>query len=812
MSSALSFFATCPKGLESLLLHELQTLGAIDVRETRAGVAFAGSLETAYRACLWSRLASRILLPLKDFTITGTDDLYAGAQTVNWSEHVAAEGTLAVDCSATGSVVTHSHYAALKVKDAIVDQIREHHGVRPSIDTDKPEVRVNVYVHNNRAVLSIDLSGESLHRRGYRTQAGEAPLKENLAAAILLRADWPKIAQGGGILVDLMCGSGTLIIEAALMAADIAPGLTRKSFGFLKWRRHDVQLWERLLAEARTRRESGLQKLPLIRGYDEDSQIIGTARDNIYNAELEKHIVVAKRALAACAPENAGAGLVVVNPPYGERLGEATELPRLYAELGQQLIRCFKGWQASVFTGNPDLAKHMRLRARHYHTLWNGTIECRLLHFDVSEEWAMREYIPKPVERSPGMEMFENRLRKNLKHLGRWSRRENIACYRLYDADLPEYNLAVDLYTSPENGGTLYAHVQEYQAPDTIDEHKARTRWREALDAIPRLLEIPPQHMFRKQRRQQKDGAQYEKQADTGMFHEVPEGPCRFLVNFNDYLDTGLFLDHRLTRALIGELAKSRHFLNLFAYTGTASVYAALGGAKSTTTVDMSHTYLDWAKRNFSLNGISGKHHFIQADVLEWLRQKHQQRYGLIFLDPPTFSRSKRMENTLDIQRDHVQLLNDAATLLDDEGILIFSTNLRKFKLEQEALSGFEIEDISRKTLPEDFKNNPKIHQCFRIKKKETLSPWQKATKARKPKESSTTDKTARRRHGDVYQEKRSTNFAGGKNLPDDGNADNAENNYLQAGNAYKKLKKPASADKKEKKPKKTLTLKKKDP
>jgi 23S rRNA (guanine2445-N2)-methyltransferase / 23S rRNA (guanine2069-N7)-methyltransferase len=402
----------------------------------------------------------------------------------------------------------------------------------------------------------------------------------------------------------------------------------------------------------------------------------------------------------------------------------------LYAALGAQLLRCFGGWQAAVFTGNPELGKHMRLRATRYHTLWNGAIECRLLHFDVNESQVMRSYVPKPMERSSGMEMFENRLQKNLKHLGRWARRQGITCYRLYDADLPDYNLAVDVYESgPKENIQRFAHVQEYQAPDTVDETRAQTRWREALDAIPRVLEIPFHQVFRKQRRQQKDGAQYEKQADTGVFHEVREGPCRFLVNLGDYLDTGLFLDHRLTRALLGTLAKDKHFLNLFGYTGTASVHATLGGALSTTTVDMSKTYLNWAQRNLELNGLKWRQYeLIQADVLEWLQQRHKQRYGLIFLDPPTFSRSKRMEDTLDVQRDHVNLLKDTAALLDRGGILIFSTNLRKFRLEREALAEFEIEDISKKTLPEDFKGNPKIHQCFKIRKKD-LSPRRKDAK-----------------------------------------------------------------------------------
>jgi 23S rRNA (guanine2445-N2)-methyltransferase / 23S rRNA (guanine2069-N7)-methyltransferase len=787
MQQALSFFATCPKGLETLLLEELKTLGASDARETRAGVSFSGTLETGYRACLWSRLASRILLPLKDFTVSNTEDLYAGAKEISWDEHLEPEGTLAVDCSAMGSIITHSHYAALKIKDAIVDQLRERHAVRPSVDTEKPDVRVNLYVHNERAVISLDLSGDSLHRRGYRTEAGEAPLKENLAAAILLRANWPEIARSGGPLVDLMCGSGTLPIEAALMAADIAPGLSRLNFGFLKWRKHEQQLWKDLLDEAEERKEAGLKQLPPLRGYDQDSQIIGVARNNIRNADLEKHINLTMRALADTVPENIGPGLIIVNPPYGERLGTDSELPALYAQLGMQLLRCFSGWQAAVFTGNPDLAKHMKLRARRYHTLWNGALECRLLHFDVNESQVMHAYVPKPMERSPGMEMFENRLHKNLKHLGRWARRQGIACYRLYDADLPDYNLAVDVYESgPKENAQRFVHVQEYQAPDTIDEGKAQTRWREALDTIPRVLEIPLQQLFRKQRRQQKDGTQYEKHADTGIFHEVQEGPCRFLVNFSDYLDTGLFLDHRSTRALIGELAHGRHFLNLFGYTGTASVHAARSRARSTTTVDMSYTYLDWAKRNFSLNGISGKHHFIQADVLEWLQQKQQQRYGLIFLDPPTFSRSKRMEDTLDIQRDHVKLITDTAQLLDKDGVLIFSTNLRKFKLDQEALGDFIIDDISKKTLPEDFKGNPKIHQCFKIQPKNAA-----------PKREAAEDSGSRDNIWNKAKEKAEVKLR------------REQQPAYQSKNPDKKSKASATTTRKEKKPRKTLSLKK---
>jgi 23S rRNA (guanine2445-N2)-methyltransferase / 23S rRNA (guanine2069-N7)-methyltransferase len=697
-----------------MLADELAGLEAQNVHATRAGVSFAGSLSSAYRACLWSRLANRILMPIENFPARSPEALYDGIQTIDWKLHLAHDGSLAVDFTSSQSVITHSHYGALKVKDAIVDQLRDASGVRPSVDTARPDLRVNVYLHRNEATVSIDLSGESLHRRGYRAQTVEAPLKENLAAAILMRANWPVIAKDGGALIDLMCGSGTLLIEAAMSAADIAPGLTRDYFGFLRWKRHDIAIWSELLDEARRRREIGLAHLPPIHGYDRDPLAIRAARDNIKRSGLGNLILAQQRELTSCTPEAAPSGLVVANAPYGERLGPSSELPALYAELGAQLKKCFPGWRAAVFTGNPELGKTMGLRAGKMHTLYNGAIECKLLHFELTPENAVGNRAAKPFEIRPGSpaEMFANRLRKNLQHFGRWARRQDISCYRLYDADLHEFNLAIDVYESSQR----YVHVQEYEAPDTIDPDKARQRLQHALGVIPLVLEIPREQMILKLRRRQKGGAQYEKLAEAGEYHEVREGPCRFLVNFTDYLDTGLFLDHRSLRALLAKLVNGKRFLNLFGYTGTATVHAARGGAASTTTVDMSQTYLGWAKRNFDLNKLDGKiHELIRADVQQWLTENRQQRYGLIFLDPPTFSRSKRMEDTLDIQRDHVALISKAAALLEPGGILIFSTNYRRFKIDRSGLAPLKTEDITRQTLPQDFARNPKIHQCFRI-------------------------------------------------------------------------------------------------
>jgi 23S rRNA (guanine2445-N2)-methyltransferase / 23S rRNA (guanine2069-N7)-methyltransferase len=358
------------------------------------------------------------------------------------------------------------------------------------------------------------------------------------------------------------------------------------------------------------------------------------------------------------------------------------------------------------------LGKRMGLRARRHYTLYNGAIECRLLNFEVKPQWYVVDRPAwaafKLTEPTPGAEMFAHRLRKNLKTLGRWARREGISCYRLYDADLPEYAIAVDLYEQ-------WVHLQEYQAPATVDPTKAQARLRDALAIVPEVLELPPGHVFLKVRRRQKGWAQYQRLDHQGVFHEVREGPYRFLVNFTDYLDTGLFLDHRLIRALIHRLAKGRDFLNLFSYTGTATVCAALGGARSTTTVDMSKTYLDWAGRHLALNDVRGpQHRLVHADCLQWIKQANR-RYGLIFLDPPTFSTSKRMQTTFDVQRDHGELIQSTARLLEPEGLLLFSTNYRRFKMGLARLTRLNLEDITQATMPKDFERNPRIHHCWKI-------------------------------------------------------------------------------------------------
>lgn len=713
----MKLFLTCPKGLELLLEEELQRLGVTETKQTVAGVQCQGELEDAYRICLWSRLANRVLLPLYEGEAETADDLYQAVQQIDWLEHMRSEGTLLIDFSGQTRGINNTHFGALKVKDAIVDQIRDKTGSRPSIDKVAPDLRINVRMHRGKITVALDMSGESLHRRAYRLKAGEAPMKENLAAAILTRSGWPERSSESGLVFDPMCGSGTLLIEAALMAADIAPGLQRKRFGFSRWTGHKRDIWEDLVAEAQARKVKGLLSLEAkLIGSDQDSKVLRAARQNAERAGVADFIEFTTCRLEDLdrntLPE--GKGLLITNPPYGERLGETQQLMFLYRHLGDKLKEQFAGWTASIFTSNPDLCKVTGLRADKQYKLFNGALESRLFIYPVSEQRAEKQVglEGEPAPLSEGAQMFANRLKKNRKQLAKWVKRDNIESYRLYDADIPEYSVAVDIYKDE-------VHVQEYAAPKKIDPVKTFARLQDVMNALPVTLEVSPEKVILKQRKKQQGVNQYEKHSETHRFKEINEHGCRLLVNLHDYLDTGLFLDHRAIRYQIQKEAAGKDFLNLFCYTGTASVHAAKGGAKSTTSVDMSATYLNWAKRNLDLNGLDTKEHQqVQADCLKWLRMQRGPAYDLIFMDPPTFSNSKRMAGVLDVQRDHVDLIEGAMRCLRADGVLYFSNNYRRFKLDYEALSEFEIEEITQSTLDPDFKRNSKIHCCFRIRHK----------------------------------------------------------------------------------------------
>ncbi len=424
-----------------------------------------------------------------------------------------------------------------------------------------------------------------------------------------------------------------------------------------------------------------------------------------------------KRALSEVSRPGGAVGLVVANPPYGERIGAESGLPALYSELGSVLREHFQGWQAAILTGNPPLARNLGIYARRTHRFFNGSIECRLLRFDLNEASAQRpaEEVRADWSSRPGAQMFANRLRKNLQRLDPWAQRERIDCFRVYDADMPEYAFAIDLYGRE----TRHVYVQEYAPPKTVNQESARERRREALAVLPEVLAVPLAQVHSRVRKPQKGSEQYEKRDSAAERHAVEEGGLKFWVNFRDYLDTGLFLDHRIMRDMLRSWAKGTDFLNLFCYTGSATVYAAAGGARSTTSVDLSNTYLDWAHENLVLNGFrEGNHELYRADCLAWLEEQEPRgpRFDLIFLDPPTFSNSKRMEGVLDVQRDHVGMIRRSLKLLRPSGRLVFSTNYTRFKLDLSELADLAIEDVSAATIPKDFERHARIHKCYVVR------------------------------------------------------------------------------------------------
>jgi len=710
------WIATAPVGAASVLAEELAAFGASDIRERSHDVKFQGTLEAGYRACLWSRTATRVLLSLGSVDATSSKNLFDAVKRMDWREHLAPGATLACDCSGGNESIRHTIYGSQLLKDAVCDSLRDATGERPNIRPERPDVLLHLHVEGPAALVSVDFSGESLHRRGYRIDGGRAPLKENVAAAVLLRAGWPAVNEAGGMLVDPLCGSGTFLTEAAMIAADAAPALDREYFGFSGWRGHDAALWDRMREEARERRAARTPRRCIL-GSDVDPDAVRMSIENAEHAGVADWIHVEKRALGEVVRPNSDLGLVVTNPPYGERIGAESGLSELYSELGRTLREQFKGWQAAVLTGNPPLARNLGVYAKRTHRVYNGTIECRLLRFDLNEASEQR---PADIVRAdwsgrPGAQMFANRLRKNLKLLDAWALREHVECFRVYDADMPEYAFAIDLYGREGR----HAYVQEYAPPKTVNQESARERRREVLAVLPEVLVVPPQHVHSRVRKPQKGTEQYEKRESVAERHVVRENGLKFWVNFRDYLDTGLFLDHRIMRQMLREWARDTDFLNLFCYTGSATVYAAAGGARSTTSVDLSNTYLDWAHENLLLNGFGGaEHELFRADCLEWLESQTVwgPRFDLIFVDPPTFSNSKRMEGVLDVQRDHVGMIRRSLKLLRRGGRLVFSTNYTRFKLDTEALSDLAIEDITASTIPRDFERHAKIHRCFVVR------------------------------------------------------------------------------------------------
>ncbi|WP_439107430.1 bifunctional 23S rRNA (guanine(2069)-N(7))-methyltransferase RlmK/23S rRNA (guanine(2445)-N(2))-methyltransferase RlmL, partial [Congregibacter sp.] len=646
------WLATCPRALPPILAKELEDLGATDIQEQQAGVSFSGSRAVMYRACLWSRIATRVLLPIGSGAARDANDLYASLLALPWPELIGEDCSFAVNFHGTNGDIRNTRFGAQRSKDAIVDAFREAGESPPRVSPDAPDLQIVVRLQRDRVDVALDMVGESLHRRGYRRSAGEAPLKENLAAALLLRADWPRLLSEGAALVDPMCGSATLLLEGAQMAADQAPALGRERFGFMAWRGHDRTQWDAIHSEARGRAERGLSAgLPEIRGYDADPRVIRSAQENIAAAGLGKWVRVSVKALGEVRKPTHIAlpkGLLITNPPYGERIGSKDSLPRLYRHLGELMHREFPGWQAAILAGDREHGRSLGLRSYRQYQLFNGRLPVTLLLIDLegnrladdgAKTSANASTTVEPAgdqTLSPGAEMFANRVRKNQRKLASWLKRSGNECFRLYDADIPEYAVAVDRYGD-------WLHVAEYKAPAQVSEEGAAQRLNDIRLALPAASGVPADKIVFKQRERQRGKSQYQARGTESEMISIGEGNACLLVNLHDYLDTGLFLDHRPLRLRIAQEAKGLRFLNLYCYTGSATVHAALAGARETVSVDLSNSYLRWLGQNLAHNGLAEtRNHLVRADVMQWLREG-DDLFDLILLDPPSFSNSRKV-------------------------------------------------------------------------------------------------------------------------------------------------------------------------
>lgn len=756
-----AYYATCPSGAEQLLAAELRALGIADPKPTRGGVAFdSDDIEQAYKVCLHSTLHQRLLLILARYQASTPDELYVGAQRLDWSEHLDVDGTFRIDAKLRDTALGKPHFAALRLKDAIVDQFRATFERRPSVQIRQPDLRIDLFVHKQSVQLAMDLGG-SWKETTPRGAVGDA-----MDAAVLL--GFAGVSEQS--LAVVSAAHADAIAQAAMRLGGLAPGLLKHDFGFTGWLGHVPAKWNRLLDSARAQAdERGQETGQRVHVFEPDAKTLQRARKHCRALGVDRWVYwhedgpwkmrppseqgVLLVCLSAFAGDQNGPVETAVKRRFGawrtvRRVEEGEGPTRSWTLRQTGSLRITRGKRAVTLQDYPAREAQQRdapaavspwpdrsaQAVEPPQTVSTDAIgpalenqtepPTRSLYKrnaveDNHRDAVSGEHIAEslPASTPPEAPDLVNRLRKNFKHLRRWARKQQVFCYRLYDADLPHYAAAIDLYHSDQT----WAVIQEYAAPDDVPPQLAQQRLNQIVSSVAQVLELADEYIVVKQRQRQRGAQQYEKLAQRGGFHTVQEAGLKLMVNFTDYLDTGLFLDHREVRAELGQRARGKHVLNLFAYTGVATLHMVAGGARSSTTVDMSRTYLDWAQRNLLVNQLqAAQHRFVQADCLNWLEQQAQdpaaKRYGLIFMDPPTFSSSKRMDGTLDVQRDHVQLIRQAMQLLRPGGELVFSNNYRKFKLDRDALAELEIEDITASTLPEDFRRRPRIHSVFVIR------------------------------------------------------------------------------------------------
>lgn len=760
MNSPLELIATTAFGLEAIVRRELQALGYEGTIVGPGRILFSADAAAICRTNLWLRTADRVLVRMASFPAEDFDALFDTTKSLSWNDWIGADASFPVVGRSIRSQLSSVPACQRAVKKAVVESLLAGHRTLELPETG-PTYKIEIALLDNVATLTIDTTGPSLHKRGYRQFAATAPLKETMAAALIQLSFWRPERP----LIDPFCGSGTIPIEAAMIGRNMAPGLNRK-FAAEEWPSIGPDLWRDARTEAR---DSALPDLPeRLMGTDIDADVVEIARFNAEQAGVAAQMHFQVRPFERLTSKRSY-GCVITNPPYGERLGDHEQWESLYESI-PLVLRKLPTWSHYILTAYPKFESLIGRSADRRRKLYNGRIECTYFQFhgprpgrvqaasgdepiieqrpieaeaegsvvapcEVAETPAADESasvppseavaaIPAAPQPRPEFvpvfggvnakakeqaELFRSRLKKRARHLRKWPTKQGITCFRLYERDIPEIPLIVDCYEDN-------LHITEYERPHERDAAQ-HADWLDLMQQTASdTLDVKRANVFFKSRQRQRGIKQHERVSERHHEVTVNEGGLKFIVNLSDFIDTGLFLDHRTTRQMVRESATDTKFLNLFGYTGSFSVYAASGGAVHTTTVDLSRSNLEWAHRNMSLNDFrGGQHLFIRSDARQFLQNLAAgENYDLAVVDPPTFSNSKRTEDDWDLQRDHVALLNAVLERMNPDGLVFFSNNFRRFKLDEANIASSRIHEISRQTVPEDYRNR-RIHRCWRI-------------------------------------------------------------------------------------------------
>lgn len=856
----LQLIATCAFGLESIVRRELQALGYTGKVVSPGRVQFEGDYAAIARTNVWLRCSDRVLVVMGTFPAADFDALFDTVREMPWENWLGIDAAFPVIGRSAKSTLTSVPAIQRSVKKAMVMRMQQVYRRDVLAETDA-QYKTEIAILEDQATVTIDTTGPSLHKRGYRLRAGEAPIKETMAAALVMLSFW----KGDRPMIDPFVGSGTIPIEAAMIARSMAPGRHRR-FAASDWPQLPAYMWSEVFTEADDLIQPELTER--IIGTDVDERTLAGARHNAEAALVGGSVHFQARPFDQLTSAREY-GCVITNPPYGERIGDDWELRPLYESMPTVLAK-LPTWSHYILTAYPNFERLVGRNADRRRKLYNGRIECCYYQYHgpkrpkrrprpdadgVSTQTAGSNISPTPsvadllaslasgvefasvthpitevtpvepiaitqlesvscadtvpastttvqnpisgqepsgidehnepatpeLHQTPDVappseasvtslptepnsqpasdqttaasadtptsevttaeeaepvhanlwrtnptdlppvfgrvetktdelaDLFARRLTKLAKHLRRYPTRKGITSYRLYERDVAEVPLVVDRYED-------HLHLIEYDRPHARNDAQ-HERWLDRMAITARdTLGIDPGKVFLKRKSRQRGTSQHEQVDDQQIEVVAHEGGLKFLVNLSDYVDTGLFLDHRITRSMVREEAAGKSFLNLFAYTGSFSVYAAHGGAASTTTVDWSNTYLQWAKRNFTMNRLDGpQHEFARMGTLEFLHtHRPEPTYDLCVVDPPTFSNSKRTEDVWDVQHSYIEMFEQLLPLMKPGGVIYFSTNFRRFKMDESQINVSECYEISRQTVPPEYRNQ-RIHRCWKM-------------------------------------------------------------------------------------------------